>query len=31
MAIVIEGGEVREGDSIGIELPPLPHQPLAAV
>jgi MOSC domain-containing protein YiiM len=31
MAIVIAGGEVREGDPIDIELPPQPHQPLAPV
>jgi MOSC domain-containing protein YiiM len=31
MAIVIEGGEVRPGDPIGIELPPQPHIPLLPV
>ena len=31
MAIVLEGGEVREGDPIRVELPPPPHQPLAPV
>jgi|SRR5579863_3187125 len=31
MAIVLEGGEVREGDPIRIELPPPPHQKLAPV
>jgi len=31
MAIVLKGGEVREGDPIRIELPALPHQPLAPV
>jgi MOSC domain-containing protein YiiM len=29
MSIVLRGGEVRPGDTIEIELPPLPHQPLA--
>jgi MOSC domain-containing protein YiiM len=28
MAIVLQGGEVRPGDLIDIELPPLPHEPL---
>ena len=28
MAIVLQGGEVRPGDSIDIELPPPPHEPL---
>jgi MOSC domain-containing protein YiiM len=31
MAVVLTGGEVREGDPIRIELPPPPHQPLAPV
>jgi MOSC domain-containing protein YiiM len=31
MAIVIEGGDIRPGDAIGIELPPLPHRPLEPV
>ena len=31
MAIVLHGGDVREGDAIHIELPPLPHRPLAPV
>ncbi len=31
MGIVLAGGEVSEGDPIAIELPPLPHQPLAPV
>jgi len=31
MGIVLAGGEVSEGDAIAIELPPLPHQPLAPV
>jgi MOSC domain-containing protein YiiM len=31
MGIVLEGGEVREGDPIRIELPPPPHQPLVPV
>ena len=31
MAVVVEGGEVREGDSIAVELPPPPHRPLEPV
>jgi MOSC domain-containing protein YiiM len=31
MGIVLEGGEIRGGDPIRIELPPPPHQPLAPV
>jgi hypothetical protein len=31
MAIVITGGDVYEGDAIGITLPPEPHQPLLPV
>jgi len=31
MGIVLSGGEVAEGDAIAIELPALPHQPLAPV
>ena len=31
MGIVLTGGEVGEGDPIRVELPPLPHQPLAPV
>lgn len=31
MGIVIEGGEVREGDPIRVELPPLPHTRLGPV
>lgn len=31
MAIVLTAGEVREGDTIGIELPSPPYQPLAPV
>lgn len=31
MAIVLAGGEVRPGDPIEIELPPLPHRRLAKV
>ena len=27
MSIVLASGEVRPGDAIGVELPPLPHQP----
>lgn len=28
MSVVLQGGDVRPGDAIEIELPPLPHQPL---
>jgi MOSC domain-containing protein YiiM len=28
MGVVLQGGEVRPGDAIEVELPPLPHQPL---
>ena len=31
MAVVIEGGIVRAGDGIGVELPAAPHQPLKPV
>jgi MOSC domain-containing protein YiiM len=31
MSIVVAGGEVRAGDSIRVELPPEPHQPLQPV
>jgi MOSC domain-containing protein YiiM len=31
MAVVVAGGEVRPGDSIDIELPAPPHQPLVPV
>ena len=31
MSIVIAGGEVRPGDDIAVELPALPHHPLAPV
>jgi MOSC domain-containing protein YiiM len=31
MGIVIAGGDVQPGDPITVELPPLPHQPLARV
>lgn len=31
MAIVLEGGEVKPGDPIRVELPPLPHHPLEPV
>jgi MOSC domain-containing protein YiiM len=31
MAIVIEGGEVRPGDVIRVELPSEPHRPLEVV
>lgn len=31
MAIVVEGGEVRPGDSITVELPALPHRALEPV
>ncbi len=31
MAIILEGGIVSAGDSIAVELPPLPHHPLDRV
>jgi MOSC domain-containing protein YiiM len=31
MAVVLAGGEVRPGDSIAVELPPGPHEPLRPV
>jgi MOSC domain-containing protein YiiM len=31
MSIVLAGGEVRPGDPIEVELPPLPHRPLTPV
>jgi hypothetical protein len=31
MGVVTLGGEVRTGDTIEVELPPLPHQPLERV
>ncbi len=31
MGVVLEGGEVRPGDPIRVELPPAPHRPLAPV
>jgi MOSC domain-containing protein YiiM len=31
MAVVVAGGDVREGDAIAVELPPEPHRPLAPV
>jgi MOSC domain-containing protein YiiM len=31
MGIVLEGGEVKPGDAIRVELPPEPHQRLAVV
>jgi MOSC domain-containing protein YiiM len=31
MAVVLEGGDVRPGDPIRVELPPNPHRPLAPV
>jgi MOSC domain-containing protein YiiM len=31
MAVVLEGGDVRPGDQIRVELPPHPHRPLAPV
>ncbi|WP_262028243.1 MOSC domain-containing protein [Microvirga sp. Mcv34] len=31
MAIVLEGGEVRPGDAIHVEMPPAPHRPLEVV
>ncbi|HEV2130464.1 MAG TPA: hypothetical protein VGR27_05155 [Longimicrobiaceae bacterium] len=31
MGIVLNGGEVRPGDPIRVELPPQPHRPLGPV
>jgi MOSC domain-containing protein YiiM len=31
MSVVVAGGEVRPGDSIGVELPPWPHRSLEPV
>ena len=31
MAIVLNGGEVRSGDDIDVDMPPDPHHPLAPV
>ena len=31
MGVVLTGGEVRPGDDIRVELPPLPHEPLDMV
>jgi len=31
MGIVLNGGTVRPGDQITVELPPEPHQPLIPV
>ena len=31
MAIVLDDGEVRPGDSVIAELPPMPHLPLEPV
>ncbi len=31
MAIVLQGGDVRPGDPIGVALPELPHRPLGVV
>jgi len=31
MGIVVAGGEIRPGDAVQIDLPPLPHIPLAPV
>ena len=31
MSIVLEGGDVRPGDAISLELPPKPHRPLVPV
>ena len=31
MAIVVEGGVVRPGDAIIVEVPDAPHQPLPVV
>jgi MOSC domain-containing protein YiiM len=31
MGVVVQGGEVRAGDPIRVELPPPPHRPLEPV
>ena len=31
MAVVIQGGEVRPGDAVRVQLPPEPHRPLTPV
>lgn len=31
MGVVLAGGEVRPGDAVRVELPPLPHEPLDVV
>jgi MOSC domain-containing protein YiiM len=31
MAVVLQGGEVRAGDPVAVELPPGPHEPLKPV
>ena len=31
MGVVVSGGEVRPGDAIRVELPPMPHRPLEPV
>ena len=31
MAIVVEDGVVRPGDTVTVELPPAPHEPLPVV
>ena len=31
MAVVVDGGEIREGDAIRVTRPPEPHQPLEPV
>ncbi|MBW3572434.1 MAG: MOSC domain-containing protein, partial [Gemmatimonadetes bacterium] len=31
MGVVVTGGEVRPGDAIRVELPPVPHRPLGVV
>ena len=31
MGIVLNGGDVAEGDRIQVELPPLPHRALAPI
>jgi MOSC domain-containing protein YiiM len=31
MAVVVEGGRIRAGDSIAVQLPPTPHTPLTRV
>jgi MOSC domain-containing protein YiiM len=31
MAVVLEGGVVRAGDTVAVTLPPAPHRPMVPV